>query len=125
MASPSFPLLLSLIPFQGPPSVVPRYLEVVRVVSARPSEGSVILVEPDGEERRLSEGDSLVEEGGLRLEEVTASTLVWQGRVTGPDGEPGETLIVVRFDRSGKTKVREYRTVPDVSRNEPRPKDRR
>jgi hypothetical protein len=57
----------------------------------------------------------LPEAGGAAIQEVGRSTLVLRRIVSGADGQKGEALIVVRFDRSGKTRVREYRTVPDVS----------
>ncbi|MGH9319406.1 MAG: hypothetical protein ACRD21_16170 [Vicinamibacteria bacterium] len=126
MASLTFCVLLSLIPFhQASASVSPRFLETVQVVSVRPSEGSVTLAEPGGERRTLLEGDALGEEGGAKLKQVTASTLVFTQRVSGADGEAGEALIVVRFDASGKTRVREYQTVGDVSQPKPpQPEDR-
>jgi hypothetical protein len=66
----------------------------------------------------------LPEAGGAAIEEVGRSILVLKRILSGADGQKGEALIVVRFDRSGKTRVREYRTVPDVSRKAAPPKER-
>ena len=122
MAPLSLPLLLSVLALQASSSPEPRFLESIRVVSARPSEGKVTLLAPDGARRTLAEGDPLEEEGGARLKAVTSATLVFTSRVTGGDGAAGESLIVVRFDASGKTRVREYRSVPDdVPSKPPRP----
>lgn len=95
------------------------FLERVRIVETRPAEGELTLVDPDGESRTLHKGDLLPEAGGATLEEIGRSTLVLKRVVSGADGQRGEALIVVRFDRSGKTKVREYRTVPDASLKSP------
>lgn len=125
MAPLSLPLLLSVLALQASSSPEPRFLESIRVVSKHPSEGKVTLLAPDGARRTLVEGDSLEEEGGAKLKDVTSATLVFTRRVTGGDGAAGESLIVVRFDASGKTRVREYRSVPDdVPSKPPRP-DRR
>jgi hypothetical protein len=91
------------------------FLERVRIVETRQAEGELTLVDPDGESRTLHEGDLLPEAGGATIHEIGRSTLVLKRVVSGADGQKGEALIVVRFDRSGKTRVREYRTVPDVS----------
>lgn len=91
------------------------FLERVRIVETRPAKGELTLVDPEGESRTLREGDLLPEAGGAAIQEVGRSTLVLRRIVSGADGQKGEALIVVRFDRSGKTRVREYRTVPDVS----------
>jgi hypothetical protein len=95
-------------------STRPRFLEEIRVVAARVSEGVVTFTVPGGELRSLREGDVLEEEGGAKLTDVTASTLVFTRRVKGGDGEEGEARIVVRYDAAGKTKVREFRSVSDV-----------
>jgi hypothetical protein len=100
------------------------FLERVRIVETRPSEGELTLVDPEGESRTLHEGDLLPEAGGAAIQEVGRSTLVLKRILSGADGQKGEALIVVRFDRSGKTRVREYRTVPDVSRKAAPPKER-
>lgn len=107
---------LALLLFVSSP---PRYLEQVRVVSARVSEKEITLEEPDGALRSLHEGDVLEEEGGATLESLTSSTLVFTRRVKGGDGEEGTSRILVRYDGAGKTKVREYRTVGDVSQPKP------
>ena len=91
------------------------FLERVRIVETRPAEGELTLVDPEGVSRTLHEGDLLPEAGGAAIHEVGRSTLVLRRVVSGADGQTGEALIVVRFDRSGKTRVREYRTVPGVS----------
>lgn len=91
------------------------FLERVRIVETHPSEGELTLVDPEGESRTLHEGDLLPEAGGAAIQEIGRSTLVLKRTVSGADGRMGEALIVIRFDRSGKTRVREYRTVPDVS----------
>jgi hypothetical protein len=100
------------------PSSDERFLETVRIVSARAREGEVVLATRDGARRTLREGDALEEEGAT-LKDVTSTTLVFTRLVTGAGGESGSALIVVRFDASGKTKVREYRTLGDVA--PPRP----
>ncbi len=126
MVSHFFPLLfLSILTPQAPSSAEPRFLEAIRVVSARPAEGDVTLVAPDGTELLVREGDLLAEEGGAKLKDVTSSVLVFTRQVTGGDGERGESIIVVRFNASGKTRVREYRTVGDVpTPRAPRPDSR-
>jgi hypothetical protein len=94
-------------------------LESIRVVSAR-LRGKVT---PRSRRREadLVEGD-FSRGGRAKLEDVTSATLVFTRRVTGGDGAVGESLIVVRFDASGKTRVREYRSVPDdVASKPPRP----
>jgi hypothetical protein len=100
------------------------FLERIRIVETRPAEGELTLVDPEGESRTLHEGDLLPEAGGAAIQEVGRSTLVLKRILSGADGQKGEALIVVRFDRSGKTRVREYRTVPDVSRKAAPPKER-
>jgi len=127
---PFFPLLvLSILTPQASSSAEPRFLEAIRVVSARPAEGftkgEVSLKAPDGTELLLREGDTLAEEGGAKLKDVASGVLTFTRQVTGGDGERGESLIVVRFDASGKTRVREYRTVGDVpTPRAPRPDSR-
>jgi len=120
----SFPgLVLSLV-LQGSSAPEPRFLEKVRIVSVRASEGEVTFATADGASRTLGEGDVLDEEGGAKLKDVTSASLVFTRRVAGSDGEVGEALIVVRFDGAGKTRVREYRTVGDVSPPRPPQPDR-
>lgn len=103
----------------------PRYLARVRVMEAQPSLGEVVLAEPDGSALRLAEGDRLPEEEDARLHDVTSTTLVFKKDVTAPDGTKGESLIVVRYDAAGKTKVREYSTVSDVVPPGPTPPGRK
>ncbi len=117
----SFPGLVLLSALQGSSAPEPRYLDKVRVVSVRVSAGEVTFQTTEGASRTLREGDVLDEEGGAKLKNVTSASLVFTRPVAGPDGEVGEALIVVRFDGAGKTRVREYRTVGDVS--PPRPPD--
>lgn len=121
-----FPLLfLSILSPQAPSAAEPRFLEVVRVVSARPEKGDVRLATPDGTEIVLREGDLLAEEGGAKLKDVTSAVLVFSREVTGGDGARGESVIVVRFNAAGKTRVREFRTVGDVpAPRAPRPDPR-
>jgi hypothetical protein len=112
--------LLSVVPETAPSDFLAR----VRIVEARPAEGALAFVDPEGPEgevRTLREGEVLEEAGGALVEDVGRATLVLRRAASGADGERGEALIVVRFDRSGKTRVREYRTVPDASRKPPRP----
>lgn len=122
-------LLVSALQSSSPATSEPRFLETVRVVSVRASDGEVTLAAPDGRRLVLQKGDTLEVEDA-RLKSVTTATLTFTRRVVGGGGEPGEALIVVRFDGSGKTQVREYRTVGDVSpeappSKEPKPKDSR
>ena len=118
-------LFLSILTPQASPSAEPRFLETIRVVSARPAEGEVTLAALDGTERLLREGDVLAEEGGAKLKDVTSAVLVFRREVTGGDGERGESIIVVRFNAAGKTRVREFRTVGDVpTPKAPRPDSR-
>jgi hypothetical protein len=113
--------LVTVLSFQAQPvtPTKPRFLEEIRVVSARVDEGLVTFTASDGVLRSLHEGDILEEENGAKLTEVTSSTLVFTVPVKGGDGEDGEARIVVRYDGSGRTKVREYRSVGDVA--QPRP----
>jgi hypothetical protein len=109
-------VLASVLQAQSAPDE--RFLETVRIVSARAPEGEVVIATREGARRTLREGD-LLEEEGATLSDVTSATLVFSRPVPRPGGESGSALIVVRFDGSGKTKVREYRTLSDVS--SPRP----
>jgi hypothetical protein len=120
-------LLVSALQSSSPVTPEPRFLETVRVVSVRVSDGEATLTTADGGRRVLHEGDTLEEEDA-RLQNVTTATLTFTRRVVGGNGEEGESLIVVRFDASGKTKVREYRTVGDAvapgpPSAKPKPKD--
>lgn len=108
-----------LLQNQSETSTQPRFLEQIHVVSVHVSEGVVSFTAPGGELRSLREGDFLEEEGGAKLTDVTSSSLVFILPVKGGNGEDGKARIVVRYDGAGKTKVREYRSVGDVS--QPRP----
>ena len=99
-----------------------EFLEGIRIVDTSPSEGALTFVDLDGKSRTLEEGDVLEEAGGARIKDVGRKTIVLTRMVAGAGGEAGESLIVVRFDGSGKTRVREYRTVPDVSLSQAPPK---
>ncbi len=101
-------------------SLDPDFLDTIRIVEAKPAEGELTFRDPEGDLRTLREGDYLEEVDGARVKKISRTTLVLTRVVRGGDGQEGEALIVVRFDRSGKTKVREYRTVPDVSLKMPR-----
>ena len=103
------------------PSSDPDFLDTIRIVEAKPAEGELTFMDLESDLRTLREGDYLEEVDGARVKKITRTTLVLTRVVRGGDGQEGESLIVVRFDRSGKTKVREYRTVPDVSLKTPRP----
>ena len=96
------------------PSSDPDFLDTIRIVEAKPAEGELTFTDLEGDLRTLREGDYLEEVDGARVKKISRTTLVLTRVVRGGDGQEGEALIVVRFDRSGKTKVREYRTVPDV-----------
>ena len=102
------------------PSADPDFLDTIRIVEAKPAEGELTFMDLEGDLRTLREGDYLEEVDGARVKKIGRTTLVLTRVVRGGDGQEGEALIVVRFDRSGKTKVREYRTVPDVSLKTPR-----
>ncbi len=102
------------------PSPDPDFLDTIRIVEAKPAEGELTFRDLEGDLRTLREGDYLEEVDGARVKKISRTTLVLTRVVRGGDGQEGEALIVVRFDRSGKTKVREYRTVPDVSLKTPR-----
>ena len=102
------------------PSADPDFLDTIRIVEAKPAEGELTFMDLEGDLRTLREGDYLEEVDGARVKKISRTTLVLTRVVRGGDGQEGEALIVVRFDRSGKTKVREYRTVPDVSLKTPR-----
>lgn len=102
------------------PSSDPDFLDTIRIVEAKPAKGELTFTDLESELRTLRVGDYLEEVDGARVKKITRTTLVLTRVVRGGDGQEGESLIVVRFDRSGKTKVREYRTVPDVSLKTPR-----
>jgi hypothetical protein len=107
-----------------PPQTRFEFLESIRIVGTSPSEGALTLVDPNGKSRMLEEGDVLEEAEGARIKSVGRTTIVLTRVVTGSEGETGESLIVVRFDGSGRTRVREYRTVPDVSLSQAPPPKR-
>ena len=102
------------------PSPDPDFLATIRIVEAKPTEGELTFTDLKGETRTLRVGDTVEEVDGAKVKKIGRTTLVLTRVVRGGDGQEGEALIVVRFDRSGKTKVREYRTVPDVSLKTPR-----
>lgn len=97
------------------------FLLEIRIVESRPDVGEVELLDPEGNRLLLREGDILEEAGGARIKEVGRSTLVLTRVSEGVDDPSSESLVVVRFDASGKTRVREYRKRPDVTLSEPRP----
>ena len=102
----------------------PDFLESIRIVEVRPEKGEITFETPEGTSRTLEKGDLVEGVEGARVKEIHRRTLVLERVVRGGNGQEGEALIVVRFDRSGKTKVREYRKVPDVSLKKPhRPHD--
>ncbi len=105
------------------PSPQPTFLETIRIVDVKPADGELTFENAEGEEHTVREGDRLEEMNGVRVKEISRTTLVLTRVVRGDDGQAGESLVVVRFDRSGKTRVREYRTVPDVSLSPPRRND--
>ena len=96
------------------------FLDAITVVDSKPAEGELTFEDADGEQHTVREGDLI---DGCRVKDIGRTTLVLTRVVTGADSHEGESLIVVRFDRTGKTKVREYRTVPDVSPKMPRPRN--
>lgn len=103
----------------------PTFLDTIRIVDVKPVEGELTFENRDGDARTIRVGDVLEEIDGARVEKISRSTLVLKRVVRGGDGQKGEALIVLRFDGSGETKVREYRTVPDVPlKAPPRPNDR-
>lgn len=103
----------------------PSFLETIRLVDVNPADGELTFTTVEGDERTVREGDRLEEADGARVKEVARTTLVLTRVVRGGDGREGEALIIVRFDATGKSKVREYRTVPDVSSTPPRRNDDR
>jgi hypothetical protein len=124
---PALGLALQVVTAERPseaptPPPTERYLASVRVVAARETVFEVTLLSPEGTTRTLRKGDRLDEEDAV-LKDVTRSTLVFTRSVTGADGTPGESLVVVRFDGSGKTKVREYATVAADPAPKPPPRN--
>lgn len=97
----------------------PTFLDEIRIVDVRPTEGELTFADREGVEHTVREGDVLEDIEGARVKKIGRTTLVLTRVVRGGDGQKGESLIVVRYDASGKTKVREYRTVPDVSLKSP------
>lgn len=123
---PALGLILQVVTAERPPASSrdppKRYLATVRVLAAQESRGEVTLLDSEGAARTLREGDRLEEEDAV-LKEVTRATLVFTRSVTGADGTPGESLIVVRFDGAGKVKVREYATVAQDPAPKPPPRN--
>lgn len=111
--------IVATAPQENPPD--PTFLDTIKVVESKPAEGELTFEDADGEPHTVREGDVFEGMHGTRVKEIGRTTLILTRVVAGADGQKGEALIVVRFDRSGKTKVREYRTVPDVSVKTPRP----
>jgi hypothetical protein len=124
---PALGIVLQVVTAERPPELSdlnakrpPRYLATVRVLGVQESRGEVTLLDSEGNARTLREGDRVAEEDAV-LKDVTRSTLVLTRNVTGSDGAKGESLIVVRFDASGKVKVREYATVAQDPSPKPPP----
>jgi hypothetical protein len=103
---------LSLLPLLLPPGGQ-RFLERIRVVGVQPASGEATVLDPEGKLLTWSRGTRIEEEGAV-VRQVTRSHLVLSRTVTGPQGEKGESLVVVRWDGSGKVKLREYSTVSDA-----------
>jgi hypothetical protein len=89
-----------------------RFFDKIRVLGVESGQGEVTVVDPEGKSRTWKKGDRITEENAV-LDNVTRSLLVFTRNVEGPNGARGDSLIVVRFDASGKTKVREYSSVSD------------
>ncbi len=97
----------------GPDKIKPtRFFETIRVLGVESGRGEVTVVDPEGKSRTWKKGDRITEENAV-LDKVTRSLLVFTRNVEGPNGVRGDSLVVVRFDGSGKTKVREYSSVSD------------
>jgi len=90
-----------------------RFLERVRIVGVQSARGEATILDPEGKLRTWTKG-TLIEEEGALVKQVTRAHLVLSRAVTGPRGEKGESLIVLRWDASGKVKLREYSTVSDA-----------
>jgi hypothetical protein len=120
---PAFFLALAFLLVQAGPAS--EFLSALQVTETNPAEGELTFVDPEGRSRTVHEGDFLPEAGEATVREIGRSILVLKRPVTGADGETGEALVVVRFDHSGKTKVREYRSVPDASRKATSPQRER
>jgi type II secretory pathway component PulC len=81
-----------------------RFLDQIRVLGVRDAAGEVTVRDPQGKSRVWKEGDRVEEENAF-IKDITRSTIVL---TRGGTGEDYESLIVIRFDASGKVKVREY-----------------
>ncbi len=90
-----------------------RFLERIRVLGVQETRGEVTVLDPDGKSRTWQEGDRIAEENAT-VKKITRSTVVLTRIVEGSRGEKGESLIVLRFDATGKVKVREYSSVSDA-----------
>ncbi len=89
-----------------------RFFERIRVLGVESGRGEVTVVDPEGKSRTWKKGDRITEENAV-LDKVTRSLLVFTRNVEGLNGGRGDSLVVVRFDPSGKTKVREYSSHSD------------
>jgi hypothetical protein len=89
-----------------------RFFERIRVLGVESGQGEVTVVDPEGQSRTWKKGDRITEENAV-LDKVTRSLLVFTRNVEGPNGVRGDSLVVVRFDASGETKVREYSSFSD------------
>lgn len=103
-------LLLMMLSPAGPASKQ-RFLEKIRIVGVQAARGEATILDPDGKLRTWTKG-TLIEEEGAVVKQVTRSHLVLSRTVTGPQGK-GESLVVVRWDGSGKVKLREYSSLSD------------
>lgn len=112
-----FAVVSAIAPQKSSPE--PVFLETIRIVDVKPADGEFTFEDAEGEEHTLGVGDPLEQVEGAKVKEIGETILVLSRVVRGGDGQKGESLVVVRFDASGKTKVREYRTVPDVSSSPP------
>jgi len=90
-----------------------RSLERIRVLGVHETRGEVTVLDPEGKSRTWKEGDRITEEN-VTVKEVTRSTVVLTRIVKAARGEQGENLIVLRFDATGKVKVREYSSLSDA-----------
>ncbi len=90
-----------------------RFLERIRILGVEQARGQVTILDPEGKSRIWKEGDRIDEEAAV-LKEVRQSTLILTRTMEGANGEKGESLVVVRFDPSGKVRVREYASVSDA-----------
>jgi hypothetical protein len=96
----------------GPDGNQARFFERIRVVEVESRREEVTVVDPGGTSRTWKKGDRIIEENAV-LNKVTRSLLVFTRNVEGTHREGGNIIVVVRFDLSGRTKVREYSSQPD------------